>query len=65
MNEEELAAVRERIADPEGQQGRSIGLNNISRRIRNFYGEEYGLEIASGPMKGTRVTIRIPVRTGQ
>ena len=62
ISEEELEAVRERISDPEGKPGKSIGLNNISRRIRNYYGEEYGLEISSEPMKGTRVTIRIPVK---
>jgi two-component system, sensor histidine kinase YesM len=38
----------------------SIGIENISERIRLFFGEEYGLEIESTPGEGTRVVLRLP-----
>lgn len=42
----------------------SIGLKNVHRRIRLFYGDAYGIEIHSVEGKGTVVTIRIPeIRT--
>ena len=37
-----------------------IGLLNIHNRIKNMYGEEYGLSIDSEQGKGTCVTIRVP-----
>lgn len=37
-----------------------IGLKNIHRRIRLYYGDQYGLVINSSPGRGTSVTVRIP-----
>ncbi len=42
--------------------GRShIGMSNIHRRIRNRYGEDYGLQLHSVEGEGTTVTILLPV----
>lgn len=38
----------------------SIGLKNVSERIKIIYGSSYGIEIDSAPGKGTKITIRIP-----
>ena len=37
-----------------------IGLKNIHRRIRLYYGPDYGLTLQSSPGRGTSVTVRIP-----
>lgn len=37
------------------------GVRNVNSRIQLEYGEAYGLSIESGPGKGTKVTVRIPV----
>ena len=38
----------------------SIGIVNVDQRIKNIYGEEYGVTYAEGIEKGTRVLIKIP-----
>lgn len=43
--------------------GRGIGLWNIDRRLKKFYGK--GLAIESAPGKGTRVTYTVPSGGGQ
>ena len=42
-----------------------MGLVNINDRIHIAYGREYGLSVESTYGSGTRVTIRIPIITGQ
>ena len=43
-----------------GTRGRPhIGVANVDKRIRMYYGEGYGLEIESALGRGTRVTLRI------
>ena len=37
-----------------------IGLKNIHRRLRLYYGESYGLHIDSVYERGTSVTLKIP-----
>lgn len=43
-----------------GQHG--LGLANVNERLRRLYGEGCRLEMESGPGKGTRVSMRIPMR---
>ena len=38
----------------------SIGLLNVNFRLKNYYGEEYGLILESEVGRGTKITIRIP-----
>lgn len=54
-----LEELRESLND-ENDTSHGIGLKNIHRRIRLYYGEDYGLVITSSPGKGTSVTMRIP-----
>lgn len=37
-----------------------VGLYNVDRRLKLYYGDAYGLEIDSAPKNGTRVTFKIP-----
>lgn len=59
IRHEELDALRERLNSSERSTD-SIGLLNIQRRIRLYYGEEYGLTIQSEYGKGTRITALLP-----
>lgn len=37
-----------------------IGINNVDKRIRMYYGERYGLQIQTVQGEGTKMTIRFP-----
>jgi two-component system LytT family sensor kinase len=41
-------------------EGDSLGLSNVDARLRQVYGEEYGLVVETGPGLGTKVSLRIP-----
>jgi two-component system LytT family sensor kinase len=38
----------------------SVGLGNVDRRLRNAYGDEFGLVVETAPGAGTKVTVRVP-----
>lgn len=37
-----------------------IGLSNVDRRMRQIYGQEYGLVVETAPGAGTRIRLRVP-----
>lgn len=41
--------------------GLGVGIHNVHERLKLLFGEEYGLEIASTPGKGTNVSFKIPI----
>ena len=44
-----------------GESGRdSVGLGNVDARLRQAYGDEYGLVVETAPGAGTRVSFRVP-----
>lgn len=45
-----------------GQGGRStgIGLLNVDERLRQVYGDDYGLVIETGIGAGMKITVRLP-----
>ena len=43
---------------------RHYGLRNVARRIKTYYGKEYGMEISSEMGEYTDVMIRIPYIEG-
>ncbi|WP_372636402.1 sensor histidine kinase [Cohnella sp.] len=43
----------------------SLGLRNVSERIRLVYGERYGMDIRSKRMEGTVVRVRLPFEKGE
>ena len=38
----------------------SVGLGNVDGRLRNAFGDGYGLVVETAPGAGTRVTVRVP-----
>lgn len=67
MSEEELDALNDRLSSDSSPifgsinvKRKSIGLENVNRRIKLFYGEEYGLKIESKYGEYTNVRVRIP-----
>ena len=39
--------------------GGSVGINNVTKRIKILYGESYGVDFQTEQGQGTKVTIRI------
>lgn len=55
---EDPEVVRRALAgDPAGD---SVGLGNVDSRLRNSYGDDFGLVVETAPGAGTKVTVRIP-----
>ena len=51
-------AVRRTLAGrPDGD---SVGLGNVDERLRQVYGDEYGLVVETAPGAGTKVSMRVP-----
>jgi two-component system LytT family sensor kinase len=43
-----------------GEPGDHVGLANVDERLRTAFGEERGLVVETGPMAGTKVSMRVP-----
>ena len=51
-------AVRRTLAgQPDGD---SVGLGNVDERLRQVYGDDYGLVVETAPGAGTKVSLRVP-----
>jgi len=50
--------IKDLLVDCENHE--SIGLKNVDRRLKCYYGSQYGIEIVSNLMEGTTVNIKIP-----
>lgn len=61
MTQDEKRQIEDMINQPASGE-RSIGLGNVNRRIRLFYGDEYGIKISSRYEEGTSIQIELPVR---
>ena len=69
MKPEDLEALNRRLkkdavineGNSTGAAGKSIGLENVNRRIKLLYGSSYGVEIESSYDEYTRVIVRLPV----
>jgi two-component system sensor histidine kinase YesM len=60
-----LAQIRERLGDESyeiTQEDEGFGLSNVNKRIKLYYGSQYGLAIESQYQQGTCVTVTIPLR---
>ncbi|MEU0005346.1 histidine kinase [Streptomyces sp. NPDC006314] len=56
MEPERLRAILHGTAGP----STGIGLSNVDRRLRQVYGDDYGLVIETGIGAGTKITVRVP-----
>ena len=43
-----------------GENASSIGLGNVDARLRQVYGDQYGIVVETAPHAGTSVTFRVP-----
>jgi two-component system, sensor histidine kinase YesM len=61
---EKLARLQAELADESGdiKLESGFGIGNVNKRIRLYYGKQYGLSITSEDQAGTCVTIVIPAR---
>lgn len=57
MLPEELERVKNELKNPKSQ---TIGIRNVSRRIRLFYGQDYGMSVDSVAGIGTTVIVSFP-----
>lgn len=62
MDEQRLHMIRERICQEELEDRRSIGLNNVNRRLVMLYGERFRMKIDSRAGEGCSITFEIPYR---
>ncbi len=60
MDAARLTTVRAQLEEEAPRDRRSIGLANVHKRLKLYYGPTYGVSIASAPGEGTRVTLTLP-----
>lgn len=60
MEEDRLNTILQSLNEQVPEKNVRIGLRNVHQRIKLYYGERYGLKIASKPNEGTRVDILLP-----
>lgn len=61
MTEQQIA----QLLEPRQNTERGIGIMNVNNRLRLSFGAEYGLHYYSGPDRGTRVEIWLPLSDGK
>ncbi|WP_325009362.1 sensor histidine kinase [Paenibacillus sp.] len=65
MPEERLRALNDSLSAPSapsaGRGHESLGVKNVHQRIKDYYGDDYGIQLRSSPGQGTSVYIRIPL----
>jgi two-component system sensor histidine kinase YesM len=62
MSEELVERLGKNELEPKGT---GIGLKNIDERIKNIFGDKYGIKVSSELNKGTIVSIKIPYEAGE
>jgi two-component system sensor histidine kinase YesM len=69
ISKDELFMLNERLSmndedyfsDVQNKQRSGIGIENVNRRIKLFYGQKYGLKIESEEGKFTRIEFKLPL----
>lgn len=60
MTPEKLRELERKLEISDTSSGKSIGLTNVHKRIRLYYGDEYGMSVQSTEGKGTTIRIKLP-----
>jgi two-component system sensor histidine kinase YesM len=63
--QEVLDQLDKEIENRTGGRRHGVGLRNVNDRLKLYFGNSYKLHIETGPMMGTKVTIRHPILTDQ
>jgi two-component system sensor histidine kinase YesM len=62
----QLAQIQAKLVDDSDEikfEKTGIGLENVNKRIKLYYGKQYGLSISSQYLTGTQVTLVIPLKS--
>ncbi len=64
FTEEKLTQLQAELADDSGdiRMESGFGIGNVNKRIRLYYGKQYGLSVRSKYNTGTCVTLVIPAK---
>ena len=66
MTEEVLKKLQESIKKEKGDKNiDGFGIGNVNRRIRYYYGEQYGLSLESVENDGTKITVVMAAQKNQ
>ncbi|MBQ4311696.1 MAG: sensor histidine kinase [Oscillospiraceae bacterium] len=60
MSEEKLRELKKKLIINDTSSGKSIGLTNVNKRIKMYFGDAYGLFVYSTEGEGTVVRIALP-----
>lgn len=61
MEPQELAEKNEELLKNETKDKKSVGINNVNRRIRAVYGEGYGVTLKAGESGGLHVIVKVGI----
>lgn len=61
IEEDRLKEVLDKINNITNDEGTSIGMTNVSQRIKLYYGEQYGMYIHSRVGIGTTIKLHLPI----
>ncbi|MCM1578645.1 MAG: sensor histidine kinase [Ruminococcus sp.] len=60
MTPEKLRELERKLEISDTSSGKSIGLTNVHKRIRLYYGSKYGMSVQSVQGKGTTIRLKLP-----
>jgi two-component system, LytTR family, sensor kinase len=60
MDPEQLRLILAGEYDGDSPDAAGIGLGNVDERLRQVYGDDYGLAVETAPGAGTKVTLHVP-----
>lgn len=60
ISEEKLKQINQQLVDNDVEASDSMGLLNVHQRIKELFGEQYGVSVAGNEWGGTTVSLRIP-----
>lgn len=64
IDDKKLEQMTQLMSEKRTDDSSSIGLYNINQRVKLFYGEAYGVVVKSELMKGTSVSVLLPLKYG-
>ena len=64
IDDKKLEQMNQLMNEKRTDDSSSIGLYNINQRVKLFYGEAYGVVVKSELMKGTSVSVLLPLKYG-
>ena len=57
---ERLKEIHSKLEANDTSSGKSIGLTNVNKRVKMYFGDEYGLFVHSTPGEGTEMRVILP-----